>query len=470
MSVFSPKPSPQQGFHQSPRLSERKEGYQVGIFSSTTGGRSRVSVVNSVPGTLPTTGGASSFDGSNNGLSITDAAQTGLDTGNGFTAELWLRGTLDATSTKQFCVLSKLDANGGYEINVRNIIGVSQIETIFRKDSSTVGSAAVTFGGAEYNSRVFHHYVMTYNQGTAITYLNAVAVGTSTTMPSTIGDSASAFFIGRNTSGTTRLPGIFSEVKIWNRAKTAAEVLLDMRNDSPSGGGLVGYWPLGTDTQDYSGNGNHLTVGTASFGTVVPFSDYGQTQRFYCSAGDGHCTNGSITSSFANVRNAANSSGVSGTHGTAQVLTDIQRFPPTDVITINRISLPFNTSTLTPTLIRGAHVFLKPSATNDGNVGLVAGTPASATALGTADYSKFAATDLATRKGAGAANDFTGTVYGYFEMNSVSPINPGGHTFLGLRMERDIDNNPSAGDNVNGMTIFTSEGAANRQPFLDVVI
>ncbi|MES2701288.1 MAG: Ig-like domain-containing protein [Bacteroidota bacterium] len=128
------------------------------------------------------------------------------------------------------------------------------------------------------------HCVGVYDGTTLSVYENGVLKGTSTPTAGTVMNTATSgdMNLGRRTDGASQyLPGMLDEVRIWNTARTQAEILANMNCDVPQQTGLVAYYRFnegmagGTNTgrayvTDYSGNGNCGTLnaftltGTAS--------------------------------------------------------------------------------------------------------------------------------------------------------------------------------------------------------------
>jgi endo-beta-N-acetylglucosaminidase D len=73
-----------------------------------------------------------------------------------------------------------------------------------------------------------------------------------------------AFSLGRNYASSRCLDGSIDEVRVWKRALTAAEILANPCNVSPTATNLEAYWKLneatGTITQDLTGHGHTGTL------------------------------------------------------------------------------------------------------------------------------------------------------------------------------------------------------------------
>lgn len=428
-----------------------------------------------------TTTSTISFDGSYN-ISITDAAQTGLDTFTAMTIEMWYQITTSPDGSIK-TILSKLDANGGYEVRVNNPTGAGEVlmQLLLRQSSTKIGTISSSFIVALHHGigSVYNHFACTYQStgtGAAIVtaYSNAIPIGTSASTIGTIVDSAANFTIGANATGGSAFTGNVKEVRVWNYERTAAQILVDMRNDNPSGNAPVGYWKLDGNSLDSSGNGNHLTASSpATYGTNMPFGTvYGRTQRYYpVSGGEGFINNGS--SSWDNGRSASVGQSVnnSGDYGTAEISR--VNFPT--VYTFRRYFLPIDTRTLLLPA-KGAQLFLNIGDTNvSGGTAsaLVQTTQASGGTLLTSDFSNFVSLNSPTELAGRLVNIVGTNRWAHFDLNSagVSAIQYGGTTLLGVRQGRDVDNGTLTSASVIQANFEMSYvGGTMTGPFLDVIV
>ncbi|MFA6469873.1 MAG: LamG-like jellyroll fold domain-containing protein [Bacteroidota bacterium] len=118
----------------------------------------------------------------------------------------------------------------------------------------------------------FTHVAATYDGSTAKIYINGV-LDASKSVNSGASNSSGSFYIGHNAErGDSNNPfrGIMDEYRIWNVARTEAEILSTM--NQPLVGnetGLVGYWNYdegsGTTTADLTSNGNNGTISGATW-------------------------------------------------------------------------------------------------------------------------------------------------------------------------------------------------------------
>jgi len=170
-------------------------------------------------------------------LTITDAAQTGLDFGTGaFSYSLWLkRETLGTTQR----ILAKDDPSFGYGYTIiflsSNVLRASANSSGGEQQPSTTGTIVDT--------TTFHHVVFTrgatngvriYIDGSADVTVASSDFDVSTDDPFALG--------GRAGGDPSYFDGILDEVGIWNRELTEAEVT-SLYN---SGAGLA--YPFTTTT------------------------------------------------------------------------------------------------------------------------------------------------------------------------------------------------------------------------------
>jgi hypothetical protein len=123
------------------------------------------------------------------------------------------------------------------------------------------------------------HVASTYSGGTVRVYVNGALVGSISEQPPPLPDTGS-LLLGQISfiENTRNLRGLLDEVRIWNVARTPAEIGQSYnRFVSPTAAGLVGYWkfdePAGTPTAaDATGNANHGTLsgGPLRVASTVP--------------------------------------------------------------------------------------------------------------------------------------------------------------------------------------------------------
>ena len=426
--------------------------------------------------------GAIDFNGSQ-GLSITDALQTGLDLSGDFTIEMWLNPTtLPSTNTK-FALVSKLSSSGGYEVSIfRDAGGAINIRVIVRQDGSTIDTATKLFSLIQMQTpSVPFHLAITNTMSTQILTFIVNGVEKSTSgygNSSSIGNNTADFAVSMAPDGTSKYNGVLKEVRVWSVVRTTSQIITDLRNNNPSGSGLQGYWPLNSDTNDYSGNGNHLTrTGSPSIGSNPFFTNYGKTTRFYSTAGDGDVTN-TGAGGWAGVRSASTGSTADSTGATTTAVVSKPGFSGSR--TIRRMFLPIDTTSFNG---RAIDAFLHPfvsveSNSFDRDICLIQTTQADTSTLTTADFDQcgdlnspiegMTRIPLSTFDAVNS-NDFP--LFLQLNSNGLGFIQQGGITKLGIRISSDIDNQEPTGTSAASdlITLATSEAANTTVPFLDIV-
>ncbi|MBI4135331.1 LamG domain-containing protein [Candidatus Uhrbacteria bacterium] len=254
-----------------------------------------------VPGKL---GQALDFDGSND---YVDVGNPGISFAEGSISS-WIR-TGSSTATGNGIVYTGYGSGQSEYIGYLILNGNIRIDI----DDGDNGCArkSLTSSGYNYTDSAWHHIVLTFvAQATGRLYIDGTEKGSGVSLlacESEINPSAN-WVIGDVASGDNFL-GLIDEVRIYNRALSAAEVkglynasALAKINTSPRGqltNGLVGYWTFdGPDLSfttnlatDVSGNGNNGRLTNMSTSTAPTIGRLGQALNFdgsndYVSVGD----------------------------------------------------------------------------------------------------------------------------------------------------------------------------------------
>jgi hypothetical protein len=156
---------------------------------------------------------AARFDGSNDQVRVPDAP--GLDTGDSFTLEAWVRRTA-TSSTKVYRVLSKGEANYafGFTNNLLALRKQGHVD-VARSQSVLTDTAG------------WHHIAATKDGAAVRLYLDGVDVTSSATLPSPMPamvDTNESLFIGRASNASAGFPGFIDEPAVYDRALSAAEI------------------------------------------------------------------------------------------------------------------------------------------------------------------------------------------------------------------------------------------------------
>jgi hypothetical protein len=183
--------------------------------------------------TVGKNGGALSFDGVNDSVTVADSGS--LDLTEGMTLEAWVRPTELSGSWRT--VLLK-EQPGGLAYG------------LYAHTSSQGPSVHISTGGSEPRARsasaiagdAWTHLAGTYDGATLRLYVNG-ALAESQAAGGAISTSTGALWIGGNSVWSEWFQGLIDDVRVYNRALTGAEIQADMQ--TPVGGGP----PPAPDTQ-----------------------------------------------------------------------------------------------------------------------------------------------------------------------------------------------------------------------------
>ncbi len=187
----------------------------TGATALDTSGNGNTGAVNA--GTWTKTGkfgGALSFNGTSSSVTVNDSAS--LDISVGMTLEAWVNPTA-------------LNAQQGMNIIVKLLVGSSSVDYVLLGSAkttrlpSTAISATLTnlSGSSLLPLNTWSHLAATYDGATMRLYVNGVQVA-SAAQTGPIANSSQPLTIGSNWSG------LIDEVRIYNRALSAGQILTDM--------------------------------------------------------------------------------------------------------------------------------------------------------------------------------------------------------------------------------------------------
>ncbi|MBI2590947.1 MAG: LamG domain-containing protein [Candidatus Blackburnbacteria bacterium] len=208
-------------------------------------------------------GASGNFNGSNNYVSISD--NSGLNVSN-ITIEAWFKVN---TWVNGPSIFNRRTAGNVGGVSLEPVAGYGMnfyayIDGAWRTASSTGWNP----GG------VWEHVVATYNGSNMYIYRNGVQVG-STSYTGSINNPASpTVSIGTNIVGGTFWNGLVDQVRIFNYARSAAQIAWDYNRGAP-----IGHWKMdecqGTTVHDSSGNANHGTItATSTLGKCTTASTF----------------------------------------------------------------------------------------------------------------------------------------------------------------------------------------------------
>jgi Concanavalin A-like lectin/glucanases superfamily/Bacterial Ig domain/Cadherin-like domain/Putative Ig domain/Calcineurin-like phosphoesterase len=207
-----------------------------------------------------------------------------LDLGQ-FTIETWFKrtgtGTSNTTGTGGITIIpllthgapqaenSNVDANWILGINTTGNVIAADFEAI--DDPAPTGQNYPISGTTPITDNVWHHAAATFNGTTWAVYLDGVLENSTTPGVHPRSDSIQPVALGTmiESDGTTthgRFDGVIDEARVWDHARTGAEILASKNAELTSGTGLVARWGLnegsGANVTD------SITTPSAATGTV----------------------------------------------------------------------------------------------------------------------------------------------------------------------------------------------------------
>jgi hypothetical protein len=195
-------------------------------FNETTGTTAADSSGLNNPGTITGAthvaagkfGGALSFNGTSNLVTVADA--NSLDLTTGMTLEAWIQPT--AIGSLWRCVILKEQPNSLiYALYAGDSVGRPAMDVFTNADIGFSGSTALALN-------TWIHLAATYDGTTQRLFVNGVQVATKATTGA-IKVSTGALRIGGDTSWANEwFAGLIDEVRVYNKALTAAEIQADM--------------------------------------------------------------------------------------------------------------------------------------------------------------------------------------------------------------------------------------------------
>lgn len=145
-------------------------------------------------------------------------------------------------------------------------------------------SSNLTSSDLQFETGKWYHVAVTFDNGKVIVYFNGVPKLTGNCGKTSVSlgqahtdesDGRRCFWIGYSYSSDRYMDGKISEVRIWNKTLTEAEIneTTHFYTVDASSEGLVAYWKFdegaGNTIKDYSVNGNDLTVDSVPGWTKV---------------------------------------------------------------------------------------------------------------------------------------------------------------------------------------------------------
>lgn len=218
-------------------------------------------------------GKALSFNGSNSKVSLGTSDNLRITGPFSITAWVYI-DTVPDTNRHEADILSHVldvTSNGNWTFHIGTYNGQNTNLVFSWHD----GSWHDAIGTSQVGTSAWKHVAVTYNGATMTMYIDGKADGTPACNISTSGSGFNnTIGTSFNTAGAYYFDGMIDEVRMYNRALSAAEVAKlygsgSAKFKTPDNRGLVGYWSFneGTSTKamDYSGKGNTGTITNATW-------------------------------------------------------------------------------------------------------------------------------------------------------------------------------------------------------------
>jgi hypothetical protein len=170
---------------------------------------------------------AADFEASSSeSLSITDAAQSGLDITGNLSFSMWVK-VESQPSGAAYTLLSKhnsADTGRSYLFQYQDSGGTKSLT--FRVSSDgTSGNQTLASVNYELTTATLFHVVVTYaTSGTTTFYVNGSSVGSAGSQATSIFNGVAAFVLGASAAGSDFFDGLIDEVGIWSKTLSTTEI------------------------------------------------------------------------------------------------------------------------------------------------------------------------------------------------------------------------------------------------------
>jgi len=201
-------------------------------------------------------GGALDFDGSDDKVNAGDPASLRVENNNGATWTAWIhpRNAGNSSSFQEVIFDKEAGSNGGVFLYLQSNT------LIFYNGSAQTGSTVI-------NNNEWYFVTVVKDGSNGETFVDGISDNTFS-WAATPDSTGTDFIIGGDACCARAFTGLIDEVRVYNRALTAAEVDALYRSGRVTGTinntGLVGYWPMnegrGAEAGDFSGQANHGTL------------------------------------------------------------------------------------------------------------------------------------------------------------------------------------------------------------------
>ena len=295
------------------------------------------------------------FNGTSTNVKIQDPLA--FDITGEITVEAWINATQWAANSWAGSIVSKDGWSAGEFGYALRAGGTGQLSFLiggWNPNSTPASWQEAQSPPTAMTTNTWYHVAGTFDGNVVTAYINGVAVGTKNFTGTILTSAGFPMRFGKycdTVHGTRYWTGMIDEVRVWDRALTASELLANMSmhlDTSITHPGLVGYWrcneSTGTTVHDLSGFNANGTLYAGMPSTSVPFSNTPpSTPGISYSGGQLNCTStGTLTYQWF-----LNGNAISG--ATQAILSPTQYGPYTVQVTnasgCSAISPAFNYNT-----------------------------------------------------------------------------------------------------------------------------
>jgi len=247
------------------------DGRNIGnIAADSSGQRNDGKITNMSTTTAATPGKIGqglTFNGGSNYVNVGGNSSVLNLTGN-FSMSVWFRTA--TTNTLMLVNKTSGPASNGYEIYTQN-------GNIYSRINSNNGTQNVS--PLTYNDNKWHHATITFDGTTHALYIDGIQV-ISHSDSAPVSNTSAPLEIGARV-GALNFSGTLDDVRIYNRALSAAEVkqlyqlgaaTIDTASPTFMNNGLIGYWSMDGKTTDWKKNQVADLSGQGNTGTMVSMS------------------------------------------------------------------------------------------------------------------------------------------------------------------------------------------------------
>ncbi|MDD5750130.1 MAG: LamG domain-containing protein [Candidatus Pacebacteria bacterium] len=199
-------------------------------------------------------GRAGYFDGTDDGVDF-GTTNTFNFTSQNFTVEMWVNPAAIVSSSMLFC-RGSYQADGYYLYQSAGKLYFNTFQSGAKQESAA--NSALTIG-------VWTHVAVVRNGSSVVIYLDGKDKTTTRGSHLDPVTSTRNFRVGMHSNGTSYpFSGLFDDVKVYNKARTAEQIMRDYESGPPP----VGHWRMdennGQYAYDTTGNSNNGTLGSGA--------------------------------------------------------------------------------------------------------------------------------------------------------------------------------------------------------------